>query len=85
MEHAFGNSFVELAVGCRKGFGRKIFIARFDSLTCFAGECSEFALVSPVALGCFLVGLNALDLRFNVSHVLLILKEVNLLVSTGKS
>lgn len=69
VDNALAHSLVELARrNLQLRLGSSLVTGR-DCLTSGAHNGTELALVGAITLRCFLVGLDALDLRLNICHV----------------
>ena len=68
MQNTFAGCLVELLGSQLDGCCSLVFVARLDGFTSLTHGGLELALDRTVAIGCFLVGLDALDLRLDICH-----------------
>lgn len=78
VQDTFANCLVEFAIGILQRFGSCLLVALAGSLANGLDSRLQFGADSPVASLSLAVGLNALNLGFDVCHVLLSLWFGNL-------
>ena len=68
MQNALAGGLVELLRSELDGCCGLVLVASLDGFTSLTHGGLEFALDGAIALGCLLVGLDALDLRLDICH-----------------